>query len=104
LRTMDDEEFRRHQGRELNKGEAAHDLSRFLFFGKEAVAASRGCERGLAVSSRSARHWYGSATASSIALTGTGHSRSTSASAGSSRADALTSSSTRPRRSRRPQK
>jgi TnpA family transposase len=35
LRTIDEEEYRRRQGRELNKGEAAHDLSRFLFFGKQ---------------------------------------------------------------------
>src|SRR5215831_17472812 len=35
LRTLDDEEYRRRMGRELNKGEASHDLSRFLCFGKE---------------------------------------------------------------------
>ena len=34
LRTIDEEDYRRRRGRELNKGEAAHDLSRFLFFGK----------------------------------------------------------------------
>ena len=41
LRTIDDEEFRRQQSRELNKGEAAHDLSRFLFFGKEGTLRGR---------------------------------------------------------------
>jgi TnpA family transposase len=41
LRTIDDEEFRRQQSRELNKGEAAHDLSRFLFFGKEGALRGR---------------------------------------------------------------
>ncbi|HYW87071.1 MAG TPA: Tn3 family transposase [Chloroflexota bacterium] len=30
LRTIDSEVFRRLQGRELNNGNAAHDLSRFL--------------------------------------------------------------------------
>jgi TnpA family transposase len=44
LRTIDDEEYRRRMGRELNKGEAAHDLSRFLFFGKEGALRGRGFE------------------------------------------------------------
>jgi TnpA family transposase len=44
LRTIDDEEYRRRQGRDLNKGEAAHDLSRFLFFGKEGALRGRGFE------------------------------------------------------------
>ena len=35
LRYLDDETLRRRTGRELNKGEASHDLSRFLCFGKE---------------------------------------------------------------------
>ena len=34
-KTLDDEEYRRRMGRELNKGEASHALSRFLCFGKE---------------------------------------------------------------------
>jgi len=42
LRTIDEEDYRRQQGRELNKGEAAHDLSRFLFFGKEGAVRGRG--------------------------------------------------------------
>jgi len=42
LHTIDDEEYRRRQGRELNKGEASHDLSRFLFFGKEGALRGRG--------------------------------------------------------------
>jgi TnpA family transposase len=41
LRTIDEEEYRRRQGRELNKGEAAHDLSRFLFFGKHGELRGR---------------------------------------------------------------
>jgi TnpA family transposase len=41
---MDDEEYRRRMSRELNKGEASHDLSRFLSFGKE--GAMRGREFG----------------------------------------------------------
>lgn len=41
LRTVDDEEYRRRMGRELNKGEAAHDLSRFLCFGKEGALHGR---------------------------------------------------------------
>src|ERR1700741_2540522 len=44
LRTLDDEEYRRRMGRQLNKGEASHDLSRFLCFGKE--GALRGSEFG----------------------------------------------------------
>ncbi len=44
LRTADSEAYRRAQTRELNKGEAANDLSRFLFFGQE--GASRGREFG----------------------------------------------------------
>jgi len=44
LRTIDEEDYRRQQGRELNKGEAAHDLSRFLFFGKEGAVRGRGFE------------------------------------------------------------
>jgi TnpA family transposase len=42
LRTIDEEEYRRQQSRELNKGEASHDLSRFLFFGKEDALWGRG--------------------------------------------------------------
>lgn len=41
LKTLDDEEYRRRMGRELNKGEASHDLSRFLCFGKEGVLRGR---------------------------------------------------------------
>jgi TnpA family transposase len=41
LRTIDEEDYRRRQGRELNKGEAAHDLSRFLFFGKQGELRGR---------------------------------------------------------------
>jgi TnpA family transposase len=41
LRTLDDEEYRRRMGRELNKGEASHDLSRFLCFGKEGTLRGR---------------------------------------------------------------
>jgi len=41
LRTLNDEKYRRRMGRELNKGEAAHDLSRFLCFGKEGVLRGR---------------------------------------------------------------
>ncbi len=39
---MTKEEYRRQQSRELNKGEASHDLSRFLFFGKEGALRGRG--------------------------------------------------------------
>ena len=42
LRTLDNEEYRRRMGQELNKGEASHELSRFLCFGKE--GALRGPE------------------------------------------------------------
>lgn len=41
LKTLDDEDYRRRMGRELNKGEASHDLSRFLCFGKEGVLRGR---------------------------------------------------------------
>jgi TnpA family transposase len=41
LKTVDDEEYRRRMGRELNKGEASHDLSRFLCFGKEGALRGR---------------------------------------------------------------
>jgi TnpA family transposase len=41
LRTLDDEEYRRRMGRELNKGEASHELSRFLCFGKEGAGVRR---------------------------------------------------------------
>ena len=41
LKTLDDEEYRRRMTRELNKGEASHDLSRFLCFGKEGVLRGR---------------------------------------------------------------
>jgi integrase/recombinase XerD len=41
LRTLDDEEYRRRMGRELNKGEASHELSRFLCFGKEGALRGR---------------------------------------------------------------
>jgi len=41
LRTLDDEEYRRRMGRELNKGEASHDLSRFFCFGKEGALRGR---------------------------------------------------------------
>jgi len=41
LRYLDDEPLRRRAGRELNKGEASHDLSRFLCFGKEGKLRGR---------------------------------------------------------------
>jgi TnpA family transposase len=41
LRTLDDEDYRRRMGRELNKGEASHELSRFLYFGKEGALRGR---------------------------------------------------------------
>lgn len=41
LRTVDSEAYRRAQTRELNKGEAANDLSRFLFFGQEGALRGR---------------------------------------------------------------
>ncbi|HTF62958.1 MAG TPA: Tn3 family transposase [Edaphobacter sp.] len=44
LKTIDDEEYRRGMSREPNNGEASHDLSSFLSFGKE--GAMRGRELG----------------------------------------------------------
>lgn len=41
LKTLDDEDYRRRMSRELNKGEASHDLSRFLSFGKEGALRGR---------------------------------------------------------------
>jgi TnpA family transposase len=41
LKTLDDEEYRQRMSRELNKGEASHDLSRFLCFGKEGALRGR---------------------------------------------------------------
>lgn len=41
LRTVDSEEYRRAQTREINKGEAANELSRFLFFGQEGALRGR---------------------------------------------------------------
>ena len=41
LKTLDSEDYRRRMGRELNKGEASHDLSRFLCVGKEGVLRGR---------------------------------------------------------------
>lgn len=41
LRYLDSEDFRRQIGRELNKGESSHDLSRFLCFGKEGALRGR---------------------------------------------------------------
>jgi TnpA family transposase len=41
LRILDDEEYRRRMDRELNKGEASHELSRFLCFGKEGALRGR---------------------------------------------------------------
>jgi TnpA family transposase len=41
LKTLDDEAYRRRMGRELKKGEAAHDLSRVLCFGQEGVLRGR---------------------------------------------------------------
>jgi hypothetical protein len=41
MTTMMAKEYLRRMGRELNKGEASHDLSRFLSFGKEGVLARR---------------------------------------------------------------
>jgi TnpA family transposase len=41
LKTLDDEDYCRGMGRELNKGEASLDLSRFLSFGKEGVLRGR---------------------------------------------------------------
>jgi TnpA family transposase len=48
LRTLDDEEYRRRMGRELNKGEASHELSRFLCFGKEGALRGAGVRRSAA--------------------------------------------------------
>jgi len=41
MTTMMTKEYLRRMGCELNKGEASHDLSRFLSFGKEGVLAGR---------------------------------------------------------------
>jgi len=41
LRFLDDAGYRRHIGRELNKGERSHVLSRLLFFGKEGAVRGR---------------------------------------------------------------
>lgn len=41
LRTVHDEDERRRQTRELNKGEASHDLSRFPFFAQEGALRRR---------------------------------------------------------------
>lgn len=41
LHYLDSEDFRRQIGRELNKGESSHDLSRFLCFGKEGALRGR---------------------------------------------------------------
>src|SRR6266496_1168694 len=41
LKTLDSEDYRRRMGRELNKGEASHDLSRFL-----CVLGKKACLRG----------------------------------------------------------
>jgi len=41
LRCIHDEEFRRLQTKEINKGERSHDLDRFLFFGKRGALRSR---------------------------------------------------------------
>jgi hypothetical protein len=41
LRTLDDEEYRRRMGRELNKGEASYELSHFSCFGKEGALRGR---------------------------------------------------------------
>jgi TnpA family transposase len=41
LRYLDDEEYRRHISRELNKGETSHGLSRFLCFGKDGAIRGR---------------------------------------------------------------
>jgi TnpA family transposase len=58
LRTLDQEEYRRRMGRELNKGETSHDLSRFLCFGKE--GALRGGDASSAIrSTRSVQLFVG---------------------------------------------
>lgn len=41
LRCLNDEDFRRLQTKEINKGERSHDLDRFLFFGKQGALRSR---------------------------------------------------------------
>ncbi len=41
LRCLHDENFRRLQTKEINKGERSHDLDRFLFFGKQGTLRSR---------------------------------------------------------------
>jgi hypothetical protein len=44
MTTMMTQEYLRRMGPRTDKGEASHDLSRFLSFGKEGVLA--GCEFG----------------------------------------------------------
>lgn len=44
LTYLDDEPLRRRMGRELNKGEGSHELSRFLCFGKEGALRGRDFE------------------------------------------------------------
>lgn len=41
LRCLHDEDFRRLQTKEINKGERSHDLDRFLFFGKQGALRSK---------------------------------------------------------------
>lgn len=41
LKCLHDEDFRRLQTKELNKGERSHDLDRFLFFAKQGALRSR---------------------------------------------------------------
>jgi TnpA family transposase len=41
VKTLDNEEYRCRMARELNRGEASHDLSRLLCFGKEGVLRGR---------------------------------------------------------------
>jgi TnpA family transposase len=41
LKCLHDEDFRRLQTSEINKGERSHDLDRFLFFGKQGALRSR---------------------------------------------------------------
>jgi len=38
---LHDEDFRRLQTKEINKGERSHDLDRFIFFGKQGALRSR---------------------------------------------------------------
>jgi hypothetical protein len=45
LRFLDDATYRHRIGRELNKGERSHALSRFLFFGKEGAVRGRSFNR-----------------------------------------------------------